>query len=221
MSSVKSEVVLKKKDDKKRRSKSWVLILYPDNEKHCKIYADIVNHFDSVATILHDKDEIEGIFDNESENKGFKKAHWHILITFINARYYLSLCSELELDEEDYHLLCECHSVKGYLKYMIHFGYDDKYQYSRDSMFCNEDLYMKLTKAMKIDKVEEEIRVKQIKGWIFKHDDIVLPDKLFDFCVENGYYSDYRRAYSIFNELLKVHNDIILKQSKKGEFLYD
>lgn len=214
---------MKKKDIKKRRSKNWCLILYPDNESHCEIFARITNNYFSCATILHDQDYVEGLHDNEFAENGLKKSHWHILITFENARYFLPLCEELGLSPEDYHLLCECHSVKGYLKYMIHYGYDDKYQYSKEELFCNDDLYMKLVKAMKVDRVEEEIRVKQIKKWIFDNDSLIDESDLFDFCVDNGYYSDYRRSSIIFHKLLLVHNKSILNNisNDKGDFLYD
>lgn len=214
---------MKKKDEKKRRSKNWCLILYPDNERHCEIFANLTNNFDSVATILHDKDMIEGLHDNELDGFGQKKVHWHCLLTFDNARYYLSLCSDLGLEDGEKHLLIECHSVKGYLKYMIHYGYEGKYQYSIDDLYCNDDLYMKLVKAMKVDRVEEEIRVRHIKNWIFNQKNIVDEAALFDYCVDNGFYSDYRRSSIIFHKLLIVHNRNVTKQyshNERGDF-YD
>lgn len=181
------------------RSRNWCMILYPENDNHKRIIREL-NKFDAVY-ILHDKDN----YDNE-EDELQKKEHWHVIIRYKNPRYHHGVVEELQVEPN---LVKKCESLKGYLKYMIHYGYDDKYQYNIKDMIGSDSLKYTLKKSLNNDGIEEEERVIQIISYITGSENLVTLTDLSRFCYTNGFWSDFRRSSNIFLQLIKEHNDMI------------
>lgn len=190
---------------KNARSRNWCIVLYPDNPDHCKVYKRI--HDRISVSILHDKDELEGDFENEEDYKAIKKLHWHCLITYDNPRHFNGVVDDLQIPLNDIHLLQQCFSVVSYLKYMIHYGYNDKHQYDISLLTGDINLIRKLKKAMKNDGLEEETKVQEIIEFIFANRNKPLTFKEFSrFVCENGRWDVYRRSAIIFKDLILESN---------------
>lgn len=184
------------------KHRSWMMILYPENSNHCKIINSLASY--RSVYILHDKDDIEEEFIND-DGKEKKKKHWHVLICFDNNRYRNPVAEEIGLDEKEIHLLVPCHNVIGYLKYMIHYGYD-KYEYDIGELNGDANLIFKLKKAIKNDGVDEEKKVLEIISYIDSKDNKITVSDVADFCVKNGYWDVFRRSAIVFVNIVKERN---------------
>lgn len=195
--------VFRRKLKNNDRFRSFCAVLYPENESHNQIIERIEDECDQYLYILHNEDEIE------SEEKlgitQLKKAHIHILFRFRNARYVSSVKEKLGFLDDNEHFLCKCSNYIGYMFYMIHHGYNEKHQYSADSLVGSKELVFELKKKMNtIDKVEELI-IKEILDYI-DHSRHCTINNVARFCQENGYWQEYRKSQFIIRDYIKEHN---------------
>ena len=138
----------------------------------------------------HDKDI--------DENGELKKKHTHVFIRLPSARYRKPLADELGIDEN---YLQPCSSAKAYMKYLIHFGEKDKYEYETSEVYGN--LKSELEKL--IEPADEGMRVLKIVELLDS-----LPTRLTykDFLIavcRNGLYGEFRRLGVGAVRLLEEH----------------
>lgn len=200
--------------NKTSKFRNWCMILYPDNEKHLEYKKYILANNKSVY-ILHDKDEVEGGQLNEFDDKGKKKAHFHIYFEFESPRSLKSVCTYLGLEECDLHLLQSCKSKWAYLKYILHFGYPEKFQYSIDDLKGDNDLIYKLNKKIMNDGMSEEKRVLELIQLINSQDGFISINEFAETVCYLGKWDIYRRSAIIFKSLIDEHNRIYLDTNEK------
>lgn len=187
----------------KYRSRVHMLLLYPDNEQHCKAVEKIQQSYD-YALCLHNRD----YWTEEDEKKNpdrvsgeVKKEHWHIVLRFNQAVWSTAICKELGL-EHNY-----IENVKRFdnaIQYLIHYNDNDKAQYSIDEVKGN--LKQKLIESInKIEKSEGE-KVVELIDYIEKYDGRISIKKFASFCAEQGYWAEFRRSATIFIKIIEEHN---------------
>lgn len=183
----------------KYRSRVHMLLLYPDNEQHCKAVEKIQQSYD-YAMILHNRDYWTD--DTDEHQRGeLKKEHWHIVLRFNQAVWSSALCKDLGI-EHNY-----IENVKRFdnaIQYLIHYNDNDKAQYSIDDVKGN--LKQKLIESInKVEKSEGE-KVIELINYIEKQETRISYKSFAVYCAEQGYWAEFRRSASIFIKMIDEHN---------------
>ena len=178
---------------KKFRSRIFVLLLYPENDKHLDVLEKIKKSYDYIY-ILHDKDK--------DEDKVLKKEHYHVIIRVgNNARWNTAIAEELGLEVN---LIQDVKNMDRMLQYLIHYNEPDKHQYDIDE--CKGSLKKRLELSInKNDKTEVE-KIIEIMDIIETADRKLSMTELARYCAESGNWSEFRRSSYIFKEILYEHN---------------
>lgn len=188
-----------KKDQQEKRYRTFMLILYQDDEK----YFDYINficekEFSNknykYLGITHDKDI--------TDTGELKKVHDHIVIYFDNPRTISSISKEMELPPQ---YIEKYSSLKTALLYLIHFNQGDKVQYSLDDTFG--DLKIQLKKYITNTPKEEEDRVLQLLDLIDSYYSYTSYSKFLRDVCNNGLYDILRRNNYMFLKILDKHNE--------------
>ena len=187
------------KKAKNKRAKLLCGILYPDdNEAHKKALSLILTKYNSLA-INHNKDTF--LFDVTDENgetvhkKGdLKKAHYHIIVRFDNARYVSGFTKELGIEDN---IIQTCSSFKGYVIYCTHIDEPLKYQYQ-----ASDFVGWLVPQAIKIlDKPQDPgDMLMDVLRFIQDHPSISW-FQLAEWCNTYGYYSTLMRNMSLIREV--------------------
>lgn len=187
----------------KYRSRVHMLLLYPDNEMHCKAVEKIKQSYD-YAMVLHNRDywtEEDSKNNPERVSGELKKEHWHIVLRFNQAVWSSAICKELEIE----HNFIE--NVKRFdnaLQYLIHYNDTDKAQYTIDDVSGN--LKQKLVESInKVEKSEGE-KVCELIEYIDSQDMKISLKQFANYCAVNGYWAEFRRSASIFIRIIDEHN---------------
>lgn len=176
----------------KYRSRTHMLLLYPENEEHTKAYEIIQKTYD-YASILHNKDVTE---DGE-----LKKEHWHIVLRFTQPRWSSAICKDLGIKEN---YIEEVKNFNNALQYLIHYNDINKAQYSIEEV--KGTLKTKLIESIqKIEKSESE-KVVELIQFIEESTEPISVTQFASFCAKNGYWAEFRRSGSIFCKMLEEHN---------------
>ena len=128
----------------KVRSRTFDLLLYDEDESHKVCLDKLATGYKYIA-IKHDKDiwtEDDDLPDGVSAGD-LKKAHWHVIIRFPQARWDTAVASELGIATN---YIQKCVSYEGSLLYLLHRGLPDKYQY--EPLDCIGTLIKDLEKAL-------------------------------------------------------------------------
>lgn len=188
----------------KMRSKTFNLMLYPGEDKsHLKALEYIRANYD-YAAICHDKDTFEEdiTINDVLHKKGeIKKAHYHVVVKFKNAKWSTALASELEIAENYIEV---AHDLKRSLLYLIHFYDEDKYQYSVEDV--EGTLKRRLKETISNEGKTESEKVmnifKEIDKCEFKIDFTIFVKHI----AEIGYWDVLRRSSSLILRYLDLHN---------------
>ena len=181
------------------RSKAWILNLYPDNDNHINILAEL-NRGYSYVGILHDKDVYE-----DGEKKGeVKKSHWHIIVRFPSQRWGRAVAAELGIEGN---LIERCRDFNSAALYLTHTGYPEKYQYDTD------DLFGPLTPSViKLHEGETDInaRVKCLLDTQKATDRLLDVWSLIEMACEMGAFPDLMRLMPVIKDICDIHNARIM-----------
>ena len=192
---------------KNERSKYWTLILYEDSENlKFNDYIEKIKFLsDNYCYILHNKDY--------NENGEIKKNHYHIVMSFNNYKWLNSLSSELNIPSNYFE---KVRNLEHILMYLIHFNDKDKYQYDFTEIIGTKTFKDKLYRSLHCYNKDEESKVSEIITYIIEHPDLSFTN-LVKWVVENGFWSEFRRASSIFIKLLDENKQKCYYYNKKGE----
>lgn len=140
-----------------KRSRTFALELYPEDDVHCVILDYIMAYFD-YAYILHDKDSFDSdIFDENGnllhKSGDLKKPHWHVIICFKNQRSVQSLLDELRLDH------IETCNFYAYCRYLIHLDSPQKFQYKSSDIKTNIELRVRNALSLNYNSNEQDCRI--------------------------------------------------------------
>lgn len=188
----------------KMRSKTFNLMLYPEEDKsHLKALEYIRANYD-YAAICHDKDTFEEdiTINDVLHKKGeIKKAHYHVVVKFKNAKWSTALANELEIAENYIEV---AHDLKRSLLYLIHYYDEDKYQYSIEDV--EGTLKRRLKETISNEGKTESEKVmdifKEIDKCEFKIDFTIFVKHI----AEIGYWDVLRRSSSLILRYLDLHN---------------
>lgn len=177
----------------KYRSKVFNLVLYAEDTTHYCALDKIKKNYD-YAMICHDR-------DINSETGEIKKAHYHVVLRFPNAKWNTALAEELGITEN---YIEESHNFKRSLLYLLHYYDQDKAQYllnevsgnlknNLESFIKNEDK----TESEKVIEILEEI------------DNITEFIQIKVFCMhiaKIGYWDTLRRSSGLILRCIDEHN---------------
>lgn len=176
------------------RSRTFALELYPEDYMHVDKLEYIKNYFD-YAYILHDKDKWEE--ETEEHKLGeLKKPHWHVIISFKNARSVDSIKKELELSH------VETCNFYAYTRYLIHKDQPQKYQYSELEIVTNMEL--RIMNALKKDFNSKEQDTRILLDYIFskqQYSFCTFKD-LTIFAMENDCLLDLKRNTFFYKQFI-------------------
>lgn len=173
-----------------RKSRAFLGVLYPDAENYdCQdVLARLADVFTEWAYVLHDADT--------DENGELKKAHYHWIGKLDSPALLSTVCGgrKLGIPENGVEY---CKNWKYSVRYLIHKDDPEKFQYSPDSVTHNIDL-----QSILAGRQAEVVAVKAIRQYI-KDTHCVSTEQLLDFCLDNGYWSEYRRSFAIWACLMR------------------
>lgn len=179
------------------------MVLYPDDPTHVACIDLLKSSGYSFAAILHDKDtylESECTPDNGHTPGELKKPHWHVVLRLTNARWRDGIADELGIK---HNYLEVCRNRDNALLYLVHEGFNDRYQYDVSDVFGS--LTPNLEKLLVSD--DEGERVLTIVHMIDQSPGRVTYREILVKVCKSGLYGDFRKLGSGAKWLIDEHND--------------
>lgn len=179
---------------KKERSRCWNLLLYPDDPTH----ADALDKIQTSGEY-----QFVGCCHNldSDENGELKKEHFHLILSFENARENYSLARELGI-EVNY--IQKTKSWNDSARYLLHFGCEDKFQYTPDTLVGTSTLIDKVKKLL--DTRTESESILGLLDWIDEQQRRISTSELNRQALKQGVWAAYRRAGLVLMRSLDEHN---------------
>lgn len=134
----------------KVKSRTLAIVLYPESQQFA--IDTIRSHYSHVG-MLHDRDT--------DSNGELKKAHWHFVIRFKQARWSSGVAAELGIEDH----FESVKNLDGALRYLLHIDDPDKFQYDANSASCSRDMMVVFNKALD-NSISEDDRVLTIIEFI-------------------------------------------------------
>lgn len=175
----------------KWRDRKFRAVLYPDDLSHAQAVDLLKASGTRFAACLHDKD-----IDDNGEPK---KPHWHIVLKFPHPRWNTAVAKELGIAEN---YIQSCDNFDGALAYLVHFGYDDRFQYEIDEVFG--PLAPQVAKVCLED--DENMRVLNIVQMVDDTPGFVSYRDLLVRVCSNALYGEFRRLGVGVKYLIDEHN---------------
>lgn len=190
--------------DPKKKYRTIRLVLYPhEDPAHVFAMEKLKNAGFSFVAIDHDKDIYTEKDDCAPEFIGkLKKNHTHVVVRFGGPRYPSPFAESLGIT---LNYMFECDNPKNAMLYLVHHGFEDKYQYEFSE--CYGPLRFELAKYLECDT--ESDRVLRILDIL---DSLPKPTTYRTFlvaCCQNGMYSEFRRLGVGVSKLLDEHNGLL------------
>ena len=153
---------------------------------------EIVSHLGmEYAYIYHNKDV--------NDSGVLKKAHYHFMI-FSDTQRTLEAWSKL-LDVPT-NMIEQIKNKISAIRYLIHCDNNEKFQYQVEDICSNFEIIKYFKNTISNENNEMEL----IINYIYYHKYNVKYKELLDYVISNGFWSTYRRNYSIIKDLLYEHN---------------
>lgn len=203
---------MEEKKENKKRYYNFTLVIYEDDENFKEQMESIKQTQESIW-IRHDQDVNE-------ETGELKKPHYHVVMKLKVNCTISALSKKLGIQENMIEPVKK--SLNGCLKYLIHYGDDNKYNYDPNEVQSNSDkLKRRFLDLVNKDTPEEEKMI-SIYEFIQSQKDYIDANILFKYAVKNNIWDAYRRNYSIIKDLVNNHNGKInAKLYHTGEDFYN
>lgn len=176
-----------------KTAKTFIVELYEEDETHSFAVDYFKNCPFTCAYIWHDKD----IKDDGS----LKKKHLHAVIKYPVKKNVRCVAKELQINPC---YVDTCTSEQKSLLYLIHRGWQDKYQYEPDEVQGNGSLYERF-KTLVEDESEDDRALRIIK-LLDQYKRYITMAEFIQLCCEAGVYPELRRGGYLFVQALKEHN---------------
>ncbi len=181
------------------KSRNWCMVLYPEDSTHANCIAILSQSGYDFAYILHDKDVWE---ENESPDYIAgepKKEHWHVVLKLKSARYRNPLAQELGIAPN---YLEPCRDLKKSLLYLVHDGFDNKFQYDITEVVgtLRRSLETALTCENECERVLELVHIIDSMSYNCKYRDVLVK------ACEADLWSVFRKLGSGVKYLIDEHN---------------
>lgn len=172
-----------------KQSRNFLGVIYPDSTTYdCdKVLLRIEDTFSEYAYILHDMDT--------DENGELKKPHYHWCGKRTSPTLLSTVANALGVEQNSIEF---CKRWKSSLRYLVHADNQEKHQYSLDNLFANFDVETIVGKS-------ETYKSRQIFEYI-KENPSISYTQLTDWCFENNVWSEFRRSFSVWANLLRELN---------------
>lgn len=191
-----------------KRFYNFTCVIYEDDKRFNEQFVNLKMNYDCIY-IRHDKDLYdEDLYDDEKnlihQAGDTKKPHYHFVIKLKNAKTISAIANACNIDE---HMIEPVkRSFDGALRYLIHYNYDNKYQYSPDEVeSLNEKLLVKFKKLIYDDMSEEE-QTEKIEDFLKNATQRVKLSQLGAYARHIGQWSCFRRNMSYFKAVLDEYN---------------
>lgn len=172
------------------RSRTWMILLYPDNPEHKKVLEDTLPELDwNYAGRVHDKDPDT-------------KEHHHVVVIFKDGRRNTDVAKDLGIDKR---WLRAWDRQKKAFRYLCHKDNPEKFQYSPDGIYGTmaEKAVGACSKGNELSEVQSvhEI-VKMLRGI----DGFISYDRFLPLISDAGLYPVFRRMGNLGTRLVDEHN---------------
>lgn len=183
---------------KNERKYNYLGIIYEDDENFDNQLFNLVQEKEA-CWIRHDQDVKE---DGE-----LKKTHYHFVIKLKNPCTLSALAKRLEINEN---MLEYVKNVNSSLKYLIHYGDDNKFQYDPRDVSSNSDVFKNRFLDLVTKDIKESDKVLSIYEFINGVKKPINVNMLFKYVQKHNLWDAYRRNYAIIKDLTYQHNGEIL-----------
>lgn len=180
---------------------SFIGVLYPDDPRTGDAL-DILNSSDGqFFYCIHNcdlKDDLSG---------ELKKEHIHFVFKPVNPRTLKGFADSIGIPSN---YIEPCKSVRASVRYLIHLDDPDKFQYPSDCIRVGgtstySDVIEFLQDAPR--KLSDDEMASAIVSYILDQKGGVSVSRATVWALENGYYSAFRRGFSIFSQLIREVNN--------------
>ena len=183
---------------KNERKYNYLGIIYEDDENFDNQLFNLAQEKEA-CWIRHDQDVTE-----EGE---LKKPHYHFVIKLKNPCTLSALAKRLEVNEN---MLEYVKNVNSSLKYLIHYGDDNKFQYDPRDVSSNSDVFKNRFLDLVTKDIKESDKVLSIYEFINGVKKPINVNMLFKYVQKHNLWDAYRRNYAIIKDLTYQHNGEIL-----------
>lgn len=184
-----------------KRYYNFILVIYEDDERFKEQYDILTTEGESIW-IKHDQD-----IDDDGE---VKKPHYHFVLKLKNACTISALGKKTNVDAHMIEPVKK--SFNGSLKYLIHYGNDNKYQYSPDIVFSNSDKLRRKFIDLVTDDIPEVEKVISIQDYIEGFNDYIELGVLGRYVQKINKWDAFRRNMMYFIKIIDQHNAKISAQ---------
>lgn len=191
-----------------KRFYNFTCVIYEDDERFQEQFVNLKMNYNCIY-IRHDKDLFdEDIYDEEKKlihsSGETKKPHYHFVIKCKSAKTISSISKKCNIDD---HMIEPIkRSFNGALKYLIHYGLDNKYQYSVDDVESLDINLLKRFRKLIYDDVSEEEQTERIEDYLKSATQRVKLSQLGAFARNIGMWSVFRRNLGYFKAVLDEYN---------------
>lgn len=183
---------------KNERKYNYLGIIYEDDENFDNQLFNLAQEKEA-CWIRHDQDVKE---DGE-----LKKPHYHFVIKLKNPCTLSALAKRLDVNEN---MLEYVKNVNSSLKYLIHYGDDNKFQYDPRDVSSNSDVFKNRFLDLVTKDIKESDKVLSIYEFINGVKKPINVNMLFKYVQKHNLWDAYRRNYAIIKDLTYQHNGEIL-----------
>lgn len=188
--------VVEGQECKDGRSRTWMILLYPDNPDHKLCLEEKLPDLDwNYAGRLHDKDPDT-------------KEHHHVVILFKDGRKNTDVAKDLSIDKR---WLRAWDRQKKALRYLCHRDNLEKYQYSMDGIYGTiaEKAVGACSKGNELSEVQS---VQEITKMIREIEGLISYNRFLNLVSDAGLYATFRRMGNLATRLIDEHNHAINRQ---------
>lgn len=178
-----------------KRFYSFNLVIYEDDEKFSEQMFSLLQEQDCIY-IRHDKDV--------TDDGDLKKAHYHFVLRLGNACTISALSKRVGVAENMIEPIKK--SFNGALKYLIHYGYDNKFQYEQSEVKSNSDKLKQRFEDLVSKEIPEVDKVISIQDYIDSFNGPLTLSILGRYVQKINKWDAFRRNMSFFIRLVDEHN---------------
>lgn len=178
----------------RKTAKTFIGELYEEDETMAYAIQYLAKCPFSCAYIWHDKD----LKDDGTP----KKKHLHFVLKRPIKTNVSVIAKELQINSC---YIDTCNNESKSLLYLIHRGWDEKYQYDPDEVKGNGALYVRFMTL--VEDESEDDRIMRILKILESVDRPISMTEFIKLCCEAGVYSELRRGGYLLAQAVKEHNE--------------
>ena len=180
-----------------KRFYNFTLVIYEDDSEFDTQFFNLAQETSAIY-IRHDRD-----IDDEGNDK---KPHYHFVLKLKNACTISALSKRVGVAENMIEPVKK--SLNGCLKYLIHYGYDDKFQYRAEDVSSNDDKLLRKFLDLVTKDTPEADKVESIEDYILNFDkgQYIEWYILARYVRKINMWDAFRRNAWYFTKLVDSHN---------------